>query len=306
RSAESLDVFWIDRDGTVWSRRYEGTPGKERWLRSRPISPARAAAKDSRLTAVANGPERLDVFWVGADQEIWRQWWEARDGESWDRRRAQSVAPKRAVALGSSVAAVRRAPDKLDLFWVGSDGAIARQWWEASEGERRGPVAVTTDNVAIAGSQLTAISRDRDQLDVFWVEPLGTIQQWSLVSFEQGGSRANKPAQLTPFPVAAAGSQITAISRETDQIEIFWVGNAGAIKMNWWKAGGTWRGPLPIRSDRKPAPGTSISAVARVDESVDLFWVTHDGAIAWQWADGAAGEGWSSHESALFTPEVAE
>ncbi|MFO1128068.1 MAG: hypothetical protein U1E66_06515 [Rhodospirillales bacterium] len=62
-----------------------------------------------------------------------------------------SFAPGNLRASPSSV--VARTPNNLDVFWVGPDGAIATQWWDAAPGADwgdHGPFAITPPGAAQA------------------------------------------------------------------------------------------------------------------------------------------------------------
>src|SRR5439155_1154703 len=50
-------------------------------------------------------------------------------------RYVPEAAPPTVSPRSSSAFAVSRAPDRMDVFWVGPDGAIGSQWWHGVPGE---------------------------------------------------------------------------------------------------------------------------------------------------------------------------
>jgi hypothetical protein len=145
--------------------------------------------------------------------------------------------------------AVARAPNHLDVFWVGPDGAIGTQWWVGAPGLNWGdhqPFAITPP--AQAGSdEVAAASRTPNHLDVFWVGPDGAIAtQWAddAPSLSWGD---HQPFTITP-PGAAAGSRLAAVDRTPNNLDVFWVRPDGAIGTQWWvgKPGLNWGDHQPF------------------------------------------------------------
>ena len=64
------------------------------------------------------------------------------------------------------------------MFWVGPDGGIGSQWWDAAPGcgwADHQPFAVAAPASASPGSPLGLVARTPDHLDVFWIMPDGAI-----------------------------------------------------------------------------------------------------------------------------------
>jgi hypothetical protein len=147
RTSGHLDIFWVDQDGYVWSQWWDEAPGAG-WGDHSPFQigpfsltgpPAFAARSNlSSLAAVARLPGHLDVFWVGADGQIWTQWWDEAPGQSWSNHDPFPISnafPASSTAkTNSPIAAVARLPGHLDVFWVGTDGQVWTQWWDQSPG----------------------------------------------------------------------------------------------------------------------------------------------------------------------------
>jgi hypothetical protein len=79
-------------------------------------------------------------------------------------------------------------------------------------------------------------------------------------------------------PAGSAGGTITAVSRFTDHLDVFWVRPDGGITIQSWN--GDWQPP------REHAPaasaGGTITAVSRYAEHLDVYWNRSDGGITLQ------------------------
>jgi hypothetical protein len=139
RTADHLDVFWVGPDGGIGSTWWDAAPGSS-WGDHQPfgIAPGGAAGAGSGLVAVARTAEHLDVFWVGPGGDIASNWWDAAPGCSWGDHAPFGIAPPGAARAGSPLSAVSRNPEHLDVFWMGTDGAIGSTWWNSAPGSSWG------------------------------------------------------------------------------------------------------------------------------------------------------------------------
>lgn len=315
RSPNHMDVFWIGPDGGIGSQWWDATPG---WgwgdHTAFGIAPPGSARQGSPITAVARTPDHLDVFWVGRDGAIASQWWDAAAGAGWGDHQPFRITPPGAAAPDSGLAAVTRTPDHLDVFWVGSDGAVGSQWWHAAQGANWGdhtPFPITPAGAADPRSPLTAVGRTPDHLDVFWVGPDGAIasQWWDVAAGAGWGDHQ-------PFPITGPGAGMStdtsrrtstsgSVTRNPNHLDVFWVGADGAIASQWWDAapGASWgdHQAFPITQPGAAEPGTATAVVSRSPNHLDVFWVGADGAIASQWWDATAGASWGDHQPFTIT-----
>src|SRR6266545_4651464 len=74
----------------------------------------------------------------------------------------------------SSIAAVSRGPDNLDLFVVATDGSIQTTYWKPDAGWHAWGNVM--GGSAAPGSSIAAVSRGPDNLDLFVVATDGSIQ----------------------------------------------------------------------------------------------------------------------------------
>ena len=118
------------------------------------IAPLNAARADSPITAVAQLPEQLDVFWIGPDGGVGSAAWNANSGWS----APFPIAPPNAARADSPITAVARFPEQLDVFWIGPDGGVGSAAWNANSGWSA-PFPIAPPNAARADSPITAVSR---------------------------------------------------------------------------------------------------------------------------------------------------
>jgi hypothetical protein len=119
-------VFWVGPDGSVGSNWWDTDANNGRWNTPFEIAPAKAA--QGAVTAVARTPDHLDVFWVGPDGSVGSNWWDT--GANNGRWNTPFEIAQAGSAAGA-VTAVARTPDHLDVFWVGLDGSVGTNWWDA-------------------------------------------------------------------------------------------------------------------------------------------------------------------------------
>jgi hypothetical protein len=135
RVPEQIDVFWIGPDGSImtqWWRAGAGTGWADHG--PFPIAPAGSAGPGSGLTAVARTQQHLDVFWIGPDKAVATQWWDGAPGSNWADHPPFGVTAAGLAHTGSPLSAVCRNPDRIDVCFVGMDGAVMTQWWVAGSG----------------------------------------------------------------------------------------------------------------------------------------------------------------------------
>ena len=69
------------------------------------------------------------MFWIGLDEWIWTNAWDAGVGNgSW--MNPSRMARPGVMRVDSPIAAVSRTPNRLDVFWIGPDGGIGSTGWE--------------------------------------------------------------------------------------------------------------------------------------------------------------------------------
>jgi hypothetical protein len=105
------------------------------------------------ISSVAWGPNRLDVFGLGMDSEVFHKGW---DGAIW----ASTWQPLGGV-LASSIAAVSRGTNLLDLFGLGEDYSMFHQRWDGkawSGWQGLGGVFTSPPSVVSNSRRITTVS----------------------------------------------------------------------------------------------------------------------------------------------------
>ena len=313
RMPNHLDVFWIGDDGAVWSQWWDATSGMN-WSDHAPftIAPAGSAQIGTGIAVVARNTNHLDVFWIGPNGDVWTQWWDGAPGLGWGNHAPFTItAPGMAVA-GSAVAAVARQPNHLDVFWVGPDGAVWTQWWDAAAGlgwGNHGPFPVSGGLVAHSASGLAAVARMPRHLDLFWISANGAVwsQWWDGAQGMSWGD--HQPFPITPAHAAHQGPGVAAVARTTNHLDVFYIGPDGAVASHWWDGGPnlSWgdHQPFPITSPGAAHMESPLAALARTSNHLDVFYIGPDGAVATQWWDGGPNLSWGDHQPFPITKPAA-
>ena len=205
------------------------------------------------------------------------------------------------------VAAVSRQREHLDVFWIGPDGGVGSTWWNSglNNGAWNNDFPIAPPGAAQGGA-ITAVARNPQHLDVFWIGPDGGVgSTWWDAGANNG--RWNTPFPIAP-PGAAQGGAISAVARNPQHLDVFWIGPDGGVGSTWWDAGannGRWNTPFPI-APPGAAQGGAISAVARMPEHLDVFWVGPDGGIGSTWWSSAANNGRWNNPFPIAPPGAAQ
>jgi hypothetical protein len=185
-----------------------------------------------------------------------------------------------------------RAPNHLDVFWIGPDGGVGTNWWDqnANSGRWNAPFGIAPPGAAVA-SAIACVARLQNHLDVFWIGSDGGVgTNWWDQNANSG--RWNAPFPIAP-PGAAVVGTIACVARTQDHLDVFWIGPDGGVGTNWWDQNannGRWNTPFPI-APRSAAVAGGIACVARLQNHLDVFWVGPDGGIGTAWWDQNANNG---------------
>jgi hypothetical protein len=196
-----VDVFWIGRDGSVWSNWWDQNASNGAWNQPFEIAGATMAdvqqlmLRPATTAAVAREHLHLDVFWTAADGSVRSTWWDqginnARWNAVFDVGAAGSAAP------GTAVAAVAREQLHVDVFWAAPDGSVLSAWWDQDTGWNA-PFSIAPPGSAAPGSWVAAVAREQLCVDVFWMGPDGSVRT---AGWDQGARQAvwAPPADIAP------------------------------------------------------------------------------------------------------------
>jgi hypothetical protein len=117
-----LDVFAIGTDSAMWHRWWDGAS----WGGWESLG----GILESPPKAVSWAANRLDVFAVGTNSALWHRWWDGVHWGGWESLGGILEAPLDGTRLNfPAIDAVSWAPNRLDIFAVGTDSALWHQWW---------------------------------------------------------------------------------------------------------------------------------------------------------------------------------
>ncbi|OYW15242.1 MAG: hypothetical protein B7Y82_10885 [Sphingomonadales bacterium 32-65-25] len=239
------------------------------------------ATADTSVFAASRSRDHLDITVAGTDRGIytaawqpaftdgWRGWWRIQGG---------------VAAPDSSITLVSRSTNKLDAFCVGSDRGIYTAAWEPAFTDGWRGWWRVQGGVAAPGTDVHAVCRSADKLDIFCV---GSDRGIYTAAW-QPGDTSWRGWWRVQGGVAAPKTSVTAVSRRKDHLDIFCVGTDQRIYTAAWKPGDTsWRGWWPVAGG-VAAPGTSVFGVSRGLDKLDIFCIGTDMQVytaAWQAGD---------------------
>jgi hypothetical protein len=289
RQPGMLDIFFIGTDGGVWTAAWDAAQANGVWRGWWRIGTLQAPA-GARITAVARGPNNLDIFVVDNAGRVmsaawqtgftqWHGWWHVQGGMA---------------QPGAYVGAVARTSSELDIFVTGTDGGTYTAAWDAAQanGAWRGWWRVQ-GGAAAQGAPITAVARDATKLDI---TVIGTDQRIYTAAWDR--NEANQAWQGW-WPVAggmaAHGSAVAMAARSPNHLDLAVVGTDGGLYTAAWEptvANGTWRGWWRI-GEGTATPGTECALLARNISSLDGFCIGQDGFVyTFCWDAALAGGTW--------------
>ncbi|MGH6612764.1 hypothetical protein [Sphingomonas sp.] len=191
---------------------------------------------------------------------------------------------------GSSVAAVARIPNSMEIWSVGRDGRILGSYWY------EGQANWATYELSPAGSAssqagVAALSRIPNSMEVWFAGSDGSLQgrYW----YEGGIWESYQLA--APGSVMPANG-IAALSRIPNSMELFYVGPDASIRDAYWYEGTQWN-HFTLAPAGSVDPGTKIAAVSRQSNTMEIWWVGANGSVLGAyWYEGQSG--WIQYELA--------
>ena len=145
---------------------------------------------------------------------------------------------------GSEVGVVTRDTDKIDIFWTGRDGAINSHFFsEQKTWAEHSPFTLVRKESPLAarpGGSVSAVSRDKDKIDIFWSGNGGVNTHFfsELKPWDEHPPfiLVNARSAVAATPLGAVAS----VSRAKDKIDLFWAGRNGALNSLWWSEAKGW------------------------------------------------------------------
>jgi hypothetical protein len=287
RNSDNLDIFCADTCGQINTAAWEPafSDGWHGWW---PIGDMNVG-QGGITRVVTRSRDHLDVFCVGLDGRVYTAAWEPgfTDGwHGWWNIGGPGACP------GSTVEAVSRSQDKLDIFCIGMDGYVYTAAWPCdSSGGWSGWRRIGSLK-AIPGSACTAVSRSTDKLDIFCVASDGGVYT---AAWEPGRGDWRGWWRIGNLQ-APKGSSPVAVSRSRDKLDVFCAAADGNVYTAAWQPAFSdgWHGWWQIGGLRV-APGSPVAAVSRSADKLDVFCAGCDGftyTAAWEPAFRDGWHGW--------------
>jgi hypothetical protein len=130
RAGDQLHVFYQGPDGAIATNWAVGP-----WTTPFPVTPPRSAIATTPIVALARAAHKLDVHYIGPDRAVATAWVNANhDGGRW--QTPFPVTPPRQAHTNSSLAAIARVPQAMDLFFLGPEGQVRTLWENDPRGSR--------------------------------------------------------------------------------------------------------------------------------------------------------------------------
>ena len=278
KTATESDGFFVGNDGKVYvtSETNDGA-----WQAPTPLSRAGLAAPGAQVTtALPDG--LLAVFVVDTAGALQGIWWSPTFG--W-------LAPVALTAAGfapsgAALAAGTRSNGEVDVYTIGSDGAL--KFMAFTGVSWVGPLVLTVTNFAPPGAPVAAALDVHGYMNVFTIANDGGLYtKWDLTNLWSG------PTLIPPAGTFPVGARLSAVNFNNTSLDVFAVDNTGAIDM-FANAGLGWVGPTALAPAGSASPGAPTGASLQGTNQLDLFAVGVGGIVE----SVNTGTGWSA-----FTPQ---
>jgi hypothetical protein len=239
---------------------------------------------------VSRSPMQLDTFFCAGDGAVYTSAWPVAGGTDWSglwRNIGDGTFP-----LNAPVTAVARNAIQLDVFVCSNNQVWTSAWSGGSDWSGWRSIGGPPSNDEFReGAVISVVSRDPMKLDAFVIGMSGRVyttawpvaggEDWSGAWIDLGGA----------FPSSA---MISAVSRNSMQLDLFGCGKDGRVYTTAWAGGANWNGWSPISpaggSPGSPSvflAGSPVGAVSRNPEQLDVFICGSDGRVYTSaWAGG--------------------
>ena len=225
--------------------------------------------------------EQLEVFAIdpkGALKDVWKHhngYWEA----------AFYLSGPGFAPAGAPLTAIwHPMNEQLEVFTIGMNGALTVTY-KVRNGAWVGPSYITPPNFAPPGAHLSAVFQPlNNQLEVFAIDATGTVK----LAWKAQNGRWQGPVALSPPGIAPAGAPISAVWQPlNEQLEVFWIDTAGALRGVWKQHNGRWAAPFNLTAAGFTNPRAKLAAIWQpLGEQLEVFAVDRAGGISVVWKAG--------------------
>jgi len=261
-----MEVWWINPAGAVigaWS-----WVGKQAWTTYQ-LAPAGSAATGGGLTSASRYHNDMNCWWVQPDGVVVTAWWA--DGKGWGS--APLTAAGAAITTpASSIRALSRREDTVEVFWVGPDRSVQHAWWYPVGGWKNSQLAGAGSVAMIPG--LTAVTRNLGHMEVFWVDDTQAIN--SAFWYDGAGW---KHALIAPVGTVRFDG-LTAISRQRSRMDLCFTGTQSDLRLLSFHDGEGWT-QQQLHPEGSVFNGVrSKAGVSRNPDHLEFFWADTSGGVS--------------------------
>jgi LysM repeat protein len=171
RIPTAMEVWWVGPQGSVEAGYWYADAGKP-WQRYQLAADGSAAASHG-IAAVSRSATHMAVVWITPQGGVHGASWT--EGGDWTPFPA-AIAADGSTAPDGGVAAVSLDPTGLEVYWIGTDGAVRGAAWTEGAGWQAFPDPVAPAGSAATAGAITAMSRTAGVTEVCWIGADGSVQ----------------------------------------------------------------------------------------------------------------------------------
>ncbi|MDF3834172.1 hypothetical protein P3W85_14580 [Cupriavidus basilensis] len=230
--------------------------------------------------SVVNYPLRnqLEAFYAGNDGAIYVSY-KANNG-AWSE--PIRLTPPNTLRAGGDLSAVYYPlNNQLEVLYVGVDGALS-VLWKAQNGQWKPPAKISAPNLAPSGGGISAAFYPlNNQLEALFAANDGGIR----VAWKANNGAWNPPVGISPGNITPAGARITLqFYPPNNQLEAFFVDNAGKVNVVWKAQNRAWNPPVGISPPQAGVPGKEVVAsFYPPNNQLEVFTIGANGAVNLLW-----------------------
>jgi hypothetical protein len=226
RAPNTMEVWYVAPDGSVRGWDFYDNVGWQPYQ----LAPAGSASTSSAIAAVSRTSTALEVWYEGPDGSV-EGHYNNFDGFNWQ---SYQLAPPGSTTLtpgpnsapappgaGAGLAVVSRAPNTMELWYVGADRSVQDWFWYEGNQWQNYPLAPAGS--ASANSSIAAVSRASNTMELWFQGADGSVQDafW----YDGGGPWGRFPLE---GPGMVTDGWISAVSPDSNTMEVFYIGAGGA------------------------------------------------------------------------------
>jgi tyrosinase len=279
RDKDSMDVFWIRPDGSVYGKSFYSD---KTWGDPYPVADENSSSTSGSITAIAR-KSSVEVWWVGQDGSLngkegnWKDsvtpYWEWEDMNKLNDPLTNNIA---STSGGTAAIPINRDMEQSPevIWYIGCNSYVYA--CESKDGEW------VTDQLADGAQTSTgiaAVSSDNNIYNVWKIGEDGSVYWYS----DRNGWSGEKLPGIDDTSNNACAS-IAAASRDTGKMEVWWIEQDGSVIGSYSNDSEHWT------TQRLANPGSasirgSIAAVSRLHatDHWEVWWIGNDGSVQGAW-----------------------